>query len=183
MRMINAFVTAGIMILFVLHLFWGVFIMLGAVSGGSTLFSFISYLMTALVAVHLMIGCKLTYDTVKAVRRSEASYTSRNRLFWIRRISGFATAIFMAVHVWLFQGINEDGAFRLHHFDTLALVTQLLMVLSLAVHILTNIRPLKIALGIEDTRNFRTDILIMLSAALLLSAIGFVLYLIRWRTL
>ena len=57
------------------------------------------------------------------------------------------------------------------------------MVIALAVHLLTNIRPLKIAFGIEDGRNFRTDVLIALSAALLLSAIGFLLYLVRWRAL
>lgn len=181
MRRINAFVTAGIMVLFLLHLFWGFFIMLGAVSGGSTLFSVCSYLLCALIVVHLVIGCKLTWDTLTAIRKSGVSYPGQNRLFWIRRISGYALVIFMGIHVWLFQGQNIDGVFRLQHFDLPALITQLLMVASLAVHLLTNIRPLKIAFGIEDGKNYKTDVLIALSAALLLSAIGFVLYLMRWQ--
>ena len=89
--------------------------------------------------------------------------------------------LFMAVHVWLFRGKTVDGAFRLQHFDTPALVSQILMTAALAVHLLTNIRPLKIAFGIEDGKNYKTDVLIVLSAALLLAAVGFVLYLLRWK--
>ena len=181
MRRINAFVTAGIIVLFLLHLFWGVLIMLGIVSGGSAVFSFLSYFMIALCVLHTLIGCKLTLDTLRAIRRSGVSYPGQNRLFWIRRISGFSLILFMAVHVWLFRGQTAEGTFRLQHFDTLALASQILMTAALAVHLLTNIRPLKIAFGIEDGKNYKTDVLIVLSAALLLSAVGFVLYLLRWK--
>ena len=181
MRRINALLTAGIMILFLLHLFRGVFIMLGVVPGGSDAFGACSYLMLVLTAAHIAIGCKLTYDTLTAIRKSGVSYPGQNRLFWIRRLSGFALTLFMLIHVWLFRGQNIDGAFMLRHYDTAAFATQILMVLSLAVHLLTNIRPLKIAFGIEDRKNFKTDVLIVLSAALLLSAIGFLIYLFRWQ--
>ena len=183
MRRINAFLTAGIMILFVLHLFWGVFIMLGLTEGSNPVFSFLSYLMIALCVLHTLSGCKLTFDTFRAIRRAGVSYPGQNRIFWIRRISGFSLILFMAIHVWLFRGETTDGVFRLRHFDIPALISQLLMVTALAVHLLTNIRPLKIAFGIEDGKNYKTDVLIILSAALLLAAIGFVLYLLRWKAL
>ena len=70
MRRINALLTAGIMILFLLHLFRGVFIMLGVVPGGSDVFGACSYLMLVLTAAHIAIGCKLTYDTLTAIRKS-----------------------------------------------------------------------------------------------------------------
>ena len=181
MRRINALLTAGIMILFLLHLFWGVFIMLGVVPGGSDAFSVCSYLMLGLTAAHIGIGCKLTCDTLTAIKRSGVSYPGQNRLFWIRRLSGYALILFMLAHVWVFRGQNIDGAFRLRHYDRMAFAVQILMVISLAVHLLTNIRPLKIAFGIEDRKNSKTDVLIVLSAALVLSAIGFVIYLLRWQ--
>ena len=80
MRRINALLTAGIMILFLLHLFWGVFIMLGVVPGGSDAFGACSYLMLVLTAAHIAIGCKLTYDTLTAIRKSGVSYPGQNRL-------------------------------------------------------------------------------------------------------
>jgi len=182
MRRINAFVTAGIIVLFLLHLFWGVLIMLGIVSGGSAVFLLLSYFMIALCVLHTLIGCKLTLDTLRTIRKSGVSYPGQNRLFWIRRISGFSLILFMAVHVWLFRGQTVEGVFRLQHFDNPALVSQILMTAALAMHLLTNIRPLKIAFGIEDGKNYKTDVLIVLSAALLLSAVGFVLYLLRWKS-
>ena len=183
MRKINAIITAGIILLFPVHLFRGVFMMIGIAHGGSAFFSAVSYLMLVLTTAHALIGCKLTFDTLSAIRRSGVSYPGQNRLFWIRRLSGLALTLFMAIHVWIFQGQNTDGVFLLRHYDTAAFATQILMVIALAVHLLTNIRPLKIAFGIEAGRNFRTDVLISLSAALLLSAIGFLLYLVRWRAL
>ena len=79
--------------------------------------------------------------------------------------------------------MTVNGVYRLRHYDMATFAAQILMVLSLTVHLTTNIRPLGIALGIEDTKNIRTDILIVLSVTLLLAAIGFVIYLIRWQTL
>ena len=183
MRKINTVVTAGILILFLVHLFWGVLMMMGITPGGSAVFSACTYIMMILTGVHILIGLRLTFDTIRAIRKAGVSYPGQNRLFWIRRLSGFALVIFLCIHSWIFTGTTVDGAFRLRNYDAAAFAAQILMVLSLAVHLLTNIRPLKIALGIEDRKNIRTDILIVLSAVLLLSAIGFVIYLIRWQTL
>ena len=183
MRKINTFMTAGIMILFLVHLIWGVLIMMGITQGGSGVFSVCTYIMMVLTGLHILIGCKLTFDTIMAIRKAGVSYPGRNRLFWIRRISGFALVIFLCIHTWIFSGTTVNGVYRLRHYGMTAFAAQILMVLSLAVHLLTNIRPLKIALGIEDTKNIRTDILIVLSVSLLLAAIGFVVYLIRWQTL
>ena len=181
MRKCNAFLTAGIMVLFVVHLLWGVLMMMGVAAGGNSSFTALSYLMAAMIVGHIGIGCKLTIDTLHAVKKAGVSYPGQNRLFWIRRISGFALVLFMGIHVWIFTGVQEGGAFRLQHFNSPAFWSQILMVIALAVHLLTNIRPLKIALGIEDSKNYKTDILIVLSVLLLLSAIGFVIYLFRWR--
>ena len=51
------------------------------------------------------------------------------------------------------------------------MVSQVLMVLCLLVHLLSNIKPLQLALGLEDLRDIKTDVLVVLSipAAAILS--------------
>lgn len=181
MRKLNACVTAAIFILFLVHMIWGIFSMTGLTAGGNKVFSFLAYFMTFLVFVHVLIGCKLTYDTLKAQRLAGVSYFKDNMLFWIRRISGFALLIFMAAHIFVFKGRRENGNFRLNNFDLTALILQILMVLSLLVHVLIGVKPLRLSLGIEDKRDLKTDILIVLSVLLLLSAVAFLVYYIRWQ--
>ena len=95
----------------------------------------------------------------------------------------FALLIFIAVHFIIFSGKSDDGVYRLREFDMLALISQILMVISLIVHLITNIKPLRISLGITDKRNLRTDIAIILSVLLFLSAVTFLIYYIRWQVI
>ena len=183
MRKLNAIVTPLIFLLFLVHLIWGSLMLLGVVKGGSLFFSVISYVMMGLVVVHILIGIKLTVDTLQAQKKSKVSYPGANRLFWIRRISGFALVLFMAAHVFLFSVGEKNGAPILKKFSMFPLIIQLLMVLSLLLHLITNIRPLKIALGIEDRKDLKTDVMIILGVSLLLSAIAFLIYFFRWSVL
>lgn len=180
MRKINALITPLIMVLFLVHMIWGGLELAGMTKGGSSLFMALSHLMLALIAVHAVISISLTVDTIRISRRSGISYGKRNRLFWIRRISGFALMLFVAAHVLLFIGTTESGAYRLNLFAAGQLASQILMVLSLLVHFACNITPLRIALGIEDRKKFRTDVLLVLSVLLLLAGAAFVIYYIRW---
>jgi len=183
MRKANAIVTVLILILFLIHLIWGSMELAGIVKGGSTLFTALSHTLLLLVAIHLCIGIRLTADTLRACRISGVSYLKQNRLFWIRRISGFAFMLFLICHLLIFRGSNDGGVYRLKLFDGAALLTQLLMAASLLVHLLCNIAPLRIALGIGDRHRFRTDVLLVFAALLLLGAVSFVIYFIRWSTI
>lgn len=180
MRRINALVTAAVMALFMLHLVWGALILTGMTKGGSRILSFCSWFLIILICVHAVISMKMTWDTFAAMKRSGVSYWKENRLFWTRRISGFAVMLFIAVHVLLFRTDMSGGAPRLHLFDVPALVSSVLMVISLFVHLLTNITPLRIALGLRDKGNVRTDVLFVLAIGLLLAGAAFVSYFLRW---
>ena len=180
MRRINAIITALIMILFLVHMIWGGLELIGVVAGGSSLFSVISWTMLGLIVIHIIIAIKLTADTIRACRLSGVSYFKQNKVFWIRRISGVALLLFIAIHVLIFMGDSSDGLFLLAEFTVFRLITQILMVISLIVHLLTNIPPLRIAFGLEDKGNLRTDIILILGLLLLLAAITFVIYFIRW---
>ncbi len=181
MRRLNAIIVSLSMLLFLVHMVWGILGLAGFVKGGNAFFSILSYVMLTLVATHVVISVKLSIDTVIASKRSGVSYIKANRLFWIRRISGMALMVFMLMHILIFSGKNVGGVFLLNTFDMLALMTQIFMVLSLIVHLLCNITPLRIALGIEDKAGIRVDVMLVLAVLLLISAAAFVIYYIRWR--
>ncbi len=183
MRRLNGMATMCIMILFLVHLIWGGLLLLGQVKGGNPVFATFSYAMMVFICIHVLIGIKLTIDTIVAAKRSGVFYWKENCLFLLRRISGFALLIFIAVHFIIFSGTNDDGVYRLREFDMTALISQILMVLALFVHLITNITPLRITLGISDKRNIRTDIAIIVSILLLLSGVAFLIYYIRWQVI
>ena len=181
MRKANAVLTALIMVLFLVHMVWGGLVMAGMTAGGSSAYSLLSYAMLVLAALHGAISLKLTADALKIMKRTGASYLKENRVYWIRRISGIALILFMTMHVLIFRGEETGGMYLLGYFGAGQLVSQILMVVSLLVHLLTNIRSLKIAFGLEDKGNFRTDVCLVLALLLLLAGLCFVVYYIRWQ--
>ena len=181
MRKINAVITPIILVLFLVHMIWGGLELAGMTKGGNALFSVLSRLLLALVCVHVLVSVWLTVRTLRTVRRSGASYTKENRLFWIRRGSGLALMLLLAAHVLLMSGTTRSGAYRLNLFAGSQLAVQILMVLALLVHLACNITPLRIALGLEDPRKLRIDLLLVLTVLLLLAGAAFVIYFIRWQ--
>lgn len=182
MRKWNALLTVGILVLFVIHMIWGGLELTGMTKGGSTLYTALSHTLMLLIALHMLIGIKLTIDTVRIGRRAGVHYGRQNLLFWVRRISGFALMLFLLVHVLIFMGNHDAGAYRLNRFGGVQLASQLLLVASLLVHLLCNITPLRIALGLGDQKNFRTDVLLVLAILLVLAGGAFVVYFTRWQT-
>ena len=89
--------------------------------------------------------------------------------------------IFIVCHLLIFTVQEKAGAVRLHPFGPAELATQLLLVASVAVHVLTNIKPLLIAMGARGMRELFTDILFVLTLLLLFMGAAFVIYLIRWN--
>ncbi len=183
MRRLNAIITALIIPLFLVHLIWGSLILTGMTNGGSRIFRLIATAMLFLIAAHVTISIKLTVDTIRAVKRSGTFYWRENLLFLIRRISGFAMLFFILAHVLIFQGRISGGAFRLNLFDAAALASQILMVVSLLLHLCANITPLRIALGLRDGRNIRTDLAFILAILLLLAGAAFIVYYLRWQVI
>lgn len=183
MRKWNTIVSAGIIVLLLIHMVAGALQVAGFLAGGQKWLTVVAWAMLALVLVHILIGIKLTADTLRTVRESGVSYPKENRLFWLRRISGFAVMVFVVCHVVIFLGETQNGVFRLHLFAGAELVTQLLLVVSIAVHVLSNISPLLIGLGAKRLQKLLPDLLLILALLLLAAGIGFVLYFIRWNTL
>ena len=60
------------------------------------------------------------------------------------------------------------------------LAVQILMVLSIALHVITNVRPMMISFGIKSYKDLGIDIMLILSILLMLAGAAFVVYYIRW---
>ncbi|MBR1866368.1 MAG: pilus assembly protein PilX, partial [Lachnospiraceae bacterium] len=152
----------------------------GVLSGGSVARSVLSWILMAMLLLHMGIGLKLTWDTITACRKSGVSYFRENKVFWARRLSGFAVFVLIFFHVVLFMGKNGD-AYRLRFFGGLQLATQILLVVAVGLHIITNVKPLWIAFGRKSLKEYAADILIILSVLLLFMGFAFLVYYIRWN--
>lgn len=180
MRKFNAVLSVFIIVTFLFHLIAGSFQLFGVSNGGSVIMKAAAGVMFTAVALHILIGIKLTADTLTAIKKSGASYFADNKLFWIRRISGLAVMLFIFSHIFIFAGSSASGTFRLNLFDVPQLVCSLLLVISLLVHIVTNIRPLSAALGLDSSRGFAADAAFILSVLLVVSGAAFTVYFVRW---
>jgi len=180
MRKFNAVLSMAIFALFLLHVVMGIFILSGFSEGG-TFMGVLSLIMLAAVSVHAVIGAKLTIDTLIAMKKSGTGYLGENKLFWIRRISGFALMLFIVSHVFVFMGHSGADGFRLNLFDTPQLIMSILLVLTLLIHIVTNIRPVMIAMGAKSGKEIITDIILIMSVLMFAAGIAFVVYYAGWR--
>lgn len=182
MRRINGMIGIGMTALFIIHAAVGVLQLTGLMPGGQRVLSVLAWVMVLLMAVHTIIGIILTADTVRSIKRSGVSYPKENKLFWIRRISGLSVMIFIAVHILCFTGRSDSGVFRLTLFDGIQLTAHILLLLTAAVHVISNIRPLMLGIGARNFRELTFDVLLVVSVILLLSGVGFTVYYIRWLT-
>jgi hypothetical protein len=182
MRKVNAVVSVAILILLLLHAIGGSFQMLGLMPGGSVCMETLAWIMVVLVVAHMLIGMILTAKTVQILRKTGVHYLKENTAFWIRRISGFALMLLIFLHFVLFLRTGV-GIFRLNDFELPQLVGQMLMLFALTIHLLCNIRPLAISLGLTGGKGYGRDVLLILSIVLAFCALAFVIYYLRWNVL
>jgi succinate dehydrogenase/fumarate reductase cytochrome b subunit len=180
MRKVNTVVSFAVIIMLLIHAIGGAFQLMGLMPGGSTVMERLARIMATLVVVHMLIGIIFTAKTVQIIKRSGVYYFKENMLFLIRRISGFALMLLLLLHLFLFVRTGE-GIFRLNDFDIPQLVGQVLMLLALSIHLLCNIRPLAIALGLNGGSGYGRDVLLILSVVLAFCALAFVIYFLRWN--
>lgn len=180
MRKWNAMISMGIIVLFLIHAITGGLQLTGLMAGGNQILKVLSWILVVLIALHVIIGIKLTADSLLACKKAGVSYFKENKLFWTRRISGFAVMIFVILHIILFMGDSSGEAYRLSLFASPQLIVMILFVISVAIHVLTNIKPLMIALGNKGLKEFAVDILLIIAAFLVFSGVAFIIYYIRW---
>lgn len=176
MRKLNMFLVQGILVTFLIHAIMGGLQLAGASADAHKT---VARICAGLIVAHMLVTVVLTYRTLHARRISGAGYFRQNLTFWIRRISGLAILPPLIAHLLIFRA-SQGGAYRLQVFDRGRMISQILLVAAMALHVLTNIRPLLISMGVKDTRSFATDLLLILSALFLLFGLAFVIYFLRW---
>lgn len=179
LRKLNVFLVVGILVMLIAHAVTGSLRLAGADTANAYFFADATLL---LVTLHVIVTSILTVQTLKARKLSGAGYFKDNGIFWVRRISGFVVLIPLVMHFTIFAPSHAD-AIRLEVFTTGRLISQILLVAAIALHVLTNIRPLMISLGAKKTKAFVIDALVVISVMMLLFAIAFVIYYVRWMSL
>ena len=179
MRKINSILTAVILVMFIAHGFLGALNMLDI---AVVITKHMARAMVVLVAVHVVLSCILTTKAIKTWKVTGAPYFKENTLFWARRISGIAVMLLLAFHVLAFSSTSSEN-FTLSFFGGFQLATNILLVISIAVHVITNVKPMLISFGIRSLKPRAGDILFFLSILLVLFVIGFIVYYLRWNTI
>lgn len=180
LRRVNAWVSVVIIVLFLVHGIAGGYQLAGILPGGNQVLTVLAWVLVALVCVHVVIGTVLTVRTLRSSRSGRSGYARENAGFIVRRVSGFCILAFLVAHVVIFYGDYSSGAYRLNLFAGPQLALSLGLVASLAVHLLCNIRPLFIGLGL-DRRARRRDLVVILGAILAFVAAMFAVYYYRWN--
>ena len=180
MRKWNALISAAVLVMFLLHGIFSAFSLMGA---GHHTMKTLAWTAAGLTAVHALIGLVLTVQTIRVQKRAGYAYVKENCMFWARRISGFAVLIFLVIHMLSFHVQEAGGMLQLPYFSAARLAGNLLLVLTTALHIVTNTRPLLMSFGISGGKKYAGDICFAISIALLFTALGFVFYYLRWNLL
>lgn len=173
MRKFNAILSLVLLVIILLHGILGSFMLVGV--GGSVL-KFLTYLGVLALLGHTILGAILTVKTFKPQKKC---YLKQNAIFWLRRASGLAILILVGFHVGAF-GTVQGGKYILFEYTARKFLLQLLLILSLLTHAITNVKPLLISLGVTDLKQRTYDITLALSivGAFMIGAV--VLYYVRW---
>ena len=180
MRKCNAIVSIVLVILLLIHLFIGIFVMLDIISYSPVWKKILSFVMVVLLVAHIIMGTILTIKSVS--NRYSKKYLSLNKKFWISRISAFVIIILGVYHIYFFMN-KGSHVIRLKVFEGFQLLVSLIFVLSILIHVITNIRSMIISFGIDKIRKFSVNIGIVLLIVFIGAGLAFIWYYIRWNIL
>lgn len=133
----------------------------------------------ALIGTHAVLSTFLTVKTLWIRKKAGAGYFRGNGLFWVRRLTGFTIIIPLIMHLTIFMNYN-DGAYRLKEFTVGRLISQLLLIATILMHVLTNLNPVMISFGMKGRKALKADLCIFLSVMLFVFALAFFVYYLRW---
>ena len=146
MRKINTIITILIILLLCDHLLFGSLYMLGT---GAGVITGMAHTLILLVIIHALISMIVTLRAEKAGFKTKARYNRENREFWLRRTSGVCVLVFALMHAYSMQK-NERGIPNIAFMPKIFELTLVLLLISAAVHMFVNIRPLLISLGVRN---------------------------------
>lgn len=169
LRRINAVLSALLLLMFIAHGIAGVLLMGGMLE---TPVKGLDHALEALCWVHIAIGVYLSVQSLRAIRKSGASYPAQNKRFWAVRISGIAIGVCMLMHMIGFNHFHAGEG-----FGPAMLAINLALVVAIAVHVVCNVRPQLMSLGI--TLKEASPLQFALIGLLALMLVAFVLFFLQ----
>ena len=177
MRKCNNILARVIIVLFLLHALMGSLKLLGL----STISIWqLSWLLLAAVLVHGLLGILSTIPALKSGKAGGRWYLRQNAAFWTKRLSGLAILILLVFHVSAYS-TNVGSAYFLSEFTLGRMAAQLLLILSIFIHLAVSIKSMLIARGVVKFRERTADWMMVLSLLMLFFSAAVVIYFIQWQ--
>lgn len=177
MRKWNNILARVIIVLFLLHALMGSLMLLGL---SNISFKPLSWLLFAAVIAHGVLGVLATVQAVKSGRQSGKWYLRQNAAYWTKRFSGLAILILLCFHISAYT-TTVGNAFFLKEFTFGRMVAQLLLILSIFLHLAVSVKSMLIAKGVVEFKERTIDWMMVLSLMMLFFAAAVVIYFIQWQ--
>ncbi len=176
MRKWNNILARVILVLFLLHALMGSLMLLGL---SNISWKPLSWLLLAAVIAHGVLGVLATVQAVKSGKVSGKWYLRQNAAYWTKRFSGLAILLFLFFHISAYT-TTVGGAFFLKEFTFGRMAAQLLLILSIFLHLAVSVKSMLIARGIVKFKERTIDWMMVLSLLMLFFAAAVVIYFIQW---
>lgn len=177
MRKWNNILARFIIILFLLHALMGSLMLLGM---SNISVKPLSWLLFIAVFVHGVLGVLATVQAVKSGKKSGKWYLRKNAAYWTKRFSGFAILILLGFHISAYTTTIGD-AFFLKEFTVGRMTAQLLLIISIFIHLSVSVKSMLIAKGVTKFKERTVDWMMVLSLLMLFFAAAVVIYFIQWQ--
>ena len=175
MKKVNSVISLLLIIMVFVHGIFASLLMIGVIEKPNPIPAVICLV---LLLIHIILSIKLTVKTVKDAMSSGDKYEVENKMFVIRRLSGVIMVLLLIAHLVFYFGPQIEN-FTSTPFTVVQLVLLILLVISLIVHIVTNIRPLMVSLGVVSSDAIRAVLCIFVTSALLLMATSSVVFFLK----
>ena len=178
-RALNAVLAVAMIALFAVHSVGNGLQMIGI---GLVQPRAVSYALLATTLAHIVIGIVLTIATLRAQREAGVSYFGANKRFWAVRLTGLAIVVLVLLHLVVFW-LPDSWPIHLNAFGAPELVYSILLVAAIAVHVMASMQPLMISLGIGSPQGRAIDAIVVLAVIVLIAAVAFAIYFLRWSVI
>ena len=176
MKKFNSVISLLLIIAVLAHGVLASLLMMGWVGNTMPIPAFISL---GLLLIHIVLSCILSTKTIKDAVKSGDKYEIQNKMFIIRRVSGVLMMVFVIAHLVFYFGPQVEN-FKDTAMSVPQLVLLILLLISLIVHIVTNIRPLMVSLGVTSPTGVRVVLGLLIACALIAMAMAGVAFFLKW---
>ena len=177
MRKWNHVLARVIIVLFLLHALMGSLMLLGI---SRISLKPLSWLFLSAVLLHGILGTISTIPAFKTAKKTGRWFFKENAAFWTKRISGIAIVLLLGFHITAYT-TSVNGKFFLKEFTTGKMAAQILLILSIFIHLMVSIKSMLIAKGMIKFKERTIDWMLVLSIMTIFFTIAVIAYYIQWQ--